>query len=278
MPAANARALEKGRSLPTDLLILDLEDSVAPESKTTSRDTVVAAICEGGYGAREVVLRMNGRNTEFWDDDLSILAQCQPDALLIPKVNTAADVDLLMSDLSSKTDMDRLGLWLMIETPAAIVNAGHIASRATRYSQLQGFVIGTNDLVKDTGILPGENREYLLPWLMSAVAAAKANNLAILDGVYNNFSDDAGFAKEAAQGRALGMTGKTLIHPCQIGPSNQAFSPSEDEINFAERIVHAFAAEEAAEKGVITVDGIMVERLHLKMAESTLERAGIIER
>lgn len=274
MPAANARALEKGRSLQTDMLILDLEDSVAPGAKAEARETVSAAIRQGGYGNREVLLRLNGRGTDFWSDDLVALASCRPDAVLIPKVDGPEDVALVMEDLGQATDMEGTGLWLMIETPASIVNCGAIAAAAARFPQLHGFVIGTNDLIKDTGILPGPGRAHLLPWLMSAVAAAKAHGLSVLDGVYNDLSDDAGFAEEAAQGRGIGMTGKTLIHPRQIAPCNEAFSPTDDEIRGAQRIVEAFADGKAAEKGVISVDGKMVELLHLEMAKALLARAG----
>lgn len=273
MPASNSRTLEKARTLPADLLIFDLEDSIAPDMKVQARMTVSPAIREGGYGEREVVLRMNGMGTDFWDDDLRVLEQCQPDAVLIPKINTPMDVVHTMSALSLYANVKETGLWLMIETPAAILNASQIAARAEQYPQLQGFVIGTNDLAKDTGILPGEKRAHFLPWLMTVVAAAKANGLAVLDGVFNDFTNETGFADEVAQGRALGMTGKTLIHPRQIVPCNLAFSPSEAEILEAKKIVAAFRQQDAAKKGVIAVDGKMVERLHLEMAEALLRRA-----
>jgi citrate lyase subunit beta/citryl-CoA lyase len=273
MPASNARALEKARGLSADLLIFDLEDSVAPDAKGAARETVTAAIATDGYDEREVVLRLNAPSTEFWHDDLTVLSGCRPDAVLLPKVDTPEDIDRALEDLSGRTDLSDLGLWLMVETPAAILNAGAIAARRAQVPQLQGFVIGTNDLVKDTGVLPGEHRAHLLPWLMTAVAAAKAHDLAVLDGVFNDFSDLDGLAAEAAQGRALGMTGKTLIHPKQIAPANAAFSPSEEEVSQARRIVEAFDTDEAAGRGVITLDGKMVERLHLEMAQRTLERA-----
>jgi len=273
MPASNARALEKARGLSADLLIFDLEDSVAPDAKGAARETVTAAIAMGGYDEREVVLRLNAPSTEFWRDDLTVLSGCRPDAVLLPKVDTPEDIDRALEELSGRTDLSDLGLWLMVETPAAILNAGAIAACRAQVPQLQGFVIGTNDLVKDTGVLPGEHRAHLLPWLMTAVAAAKAHDLAVLDGVFNDFSDLDGLAAEAAQGRALGMTGKTLIHPKQIAPANAAFSPSEEEVSQARRIVEAFDTDEAAGRGVITLDGKMVERLHLEMAQRTLERA-----
>lgn len=276
MPAANSRALEKGRSLPADMLILDLEDSVSPDVRAEARVTVSEAIRRGGYGDREVILRINGKDTVDWKADLSVVAQCSPDAVLVPKINTAADVDAIVTDLNSVEKNVETSLWLMIETPASILNCQQIAACATRYPQLQGFVIGTNDLVKDTDLQPGQDRRYLIPWLLHIVAAAKAHGLAVLDGVFNDFSDGSGFSEEASQGRALGMTGKTLIHPQQIERCHRAFSPTDTEIAVAQRIVDAFAKEEAAGKGVINVDGKMVERLHLEMSKSLLARAKAI--
>lgn len=276
MPAANPRALAKARQLPCDMVLIDLEDSVAPEAKAPARDTAAAAIAEGGYGPREVVLRLNAPSTPYWADDVAVLGRGRPDGVLVPKIEAAADVDAVAADLAAVDPTGEIGLWLMIETPASVLNALAIAHSVRRVPQLQGFVVGTNDLVKDTGVVAGAGRALLQPWLMTVVAAAKAASLSLLDGVYNDLEDAAGFADECAQGRAMGMDGKSLIHPRQVVPCNAAFSPTEAEVADAQAIVAAFAAPDAAGKGVLRVNGRMVERLHHEMAVAVLARAAAI--
>ena len=253
------------------MVILDLEDSVAPGMKATARDNLARVINDGVTGKRETVLRINDRGSEFWHDDLAMLSCCVPHSVLIPKIACAEDVYQQIEELEDARP--GIGLWLMMETPGCIINASAIAACRDRYPGLQGFVVGTNDLAKDTSVNPGQDRKFLLPWLMQIVAAAKAFDLDVIDGVYNNFSDDAGFRNEALQGRDMGMAGKSLIHPRQIGPANDIFLPSVEEIEWARRVVDVFAWEDAADSGVISLDGKMVERLHLDQARKVLARS-----
>ena len=275
VPGTNKRALDKITSLPTDMVLLDLEDSVAPGMKATARDNLARVINDGVTDKRETVLRINDRGSEFWHDDLAMLSCCTPHAVLIPKIACAEDVCQQIEELEDARQ--GIGIWLMMETPGCIINASVIAACSDRYPGLQGFVVGTNDLAKDTSIYTGQDRKFLFPWLMQIVAAAKAFDLEVIDGVYNNFTDDPGFRKEALQGRQMGMTGKSLIHPRQIGPANGIFSPSVEEIEWASRVVDAFAREGAADSGVISLDGKMVERLHLDQARKVLARSDVMQ-
>ena len=276
VPGTNKRALDKITSLPTDMVILDLEDSVAPNKKSSARDNLARVINDGTTGGRETVLRINDRGSEFWHDDLAMLSRCAPHAVLVPKIANSGDVCRQVKELEDARP--GMGIWLMMETPGCIITASAIAACGDQNPSLQGFVVGTNDLAKETSVNPGQDRKYLLPWLMQIVAAAKAFDLDVIDGVYNNFTDDAGFRKEALQGRQMGMTGKSLIHPRQIGPVNGIFSPSVEEIEWARRVVDAFAREGAADSGVISLDGKMVERLHLDQAKKVLERSDVMQR
>ncbi len=262
MPGANDRALEKARTLPADALILDLEDSVAPEAKAEARSRVAACVTAGGYGRRELVIRVNGLETPWGSDDMAAAGAAGPDAILVPKVSRAADVAravLLMKDAPAHTR-----LWVMMETPLAMLKADEIAGAEKR---LAALVLGTNDLVKETRASTAQNRFALVPMLSLCVLAARAHGLDVIDGVYNDFRDEAGFRAECEQGRLLGMDGKTLIHPGQIATCNDVFSPSPEEVAWSQKIFAAFAQPENAAKGVITLDGKMVERLHLAMAE-----------
>jgi citrate lyase subunit beta/citryl-CoA lyase len=262
MPGANDRALEKAKTLDADALILDLEDSVAPEAKADARARVAAAVKAQGYGRRELVIRINGLDTPWGADDMAAAAAAGPDAILVPKVSRGADVAhavLLMKDAPSHTR-----LWVMMETPLAILKAEEIAGAERRLACL---VLGTNDLVKETRASAGQERFALLPMLSGCVLAARAHGLDVIDGVFNDFRDEVGFRAECQQGRLLGMDGKTLIHPGQIAACNDVFSPSADEVAWAQKIIAAFRLPENAAKGVITVEGKMVERLHLAMAE-----------
>lgn len=269
MPGANARALEKAKSLPVDAVIVDLEDSVAPDAKAEARTTACAALAAGGYGRRDVVLRINGLDTPWGEADMADAVAARPDAILVPKVSTAADVTRAAALARGTT------LWVMIETPLAILNLKEIAA-AARAANLTCFVLGTNDLLKDTRMKAGDARAALVPALSQTVLAARAFGLDCIDGVYNDFRNETGFTLECEQGVALGMDGKTLIHPAQIDICNRVFSPSESEMEWAQKVIAAFALSENGSKGVITVEGRMVERLHLAMAERVAAIAGAV--
>ena len=268
MPGSNARALEKARTLPADALILDLEDAVAPDAKEMARQQVAEAVRAGGYGPREVVIRINGLTTPWGEDDLDAAIAAGPDAILVPKVNQAEDVFVIGRWMGRASADTKTQIWVMMETPLAILNARKIAAAREEDlgRRLSAMVMGTNDLAKETRarLVPG--REPFIPWLQIALAAARAHGLDIIDGVFNGLGDEAGFVAECAQGRDLGMDGKTLIHPKQIEPANQAFAPSPDDVAAARRVIDAFALPQNAGKGVITVEGRMVERLHADMA------------
>lgn len=277
MPGANARALEKARTLPCDAVILDLEDAVAPGAKEMARQQVMTAIAAGGFGAREVIVRINGLDTAWWLDDLAAAAGANPDGILVPKVSEPAYLRTVAERLADMAAAPKIKLWAMIETPLAIINAAEIAATACEAeSRLAGFVMGTNDLAKETRakLLPG--RAPMLPWLATAVLAAHAYGIDILDGVYNDIADEEGFRRECAQGRDMGFDGKTLIHPNQIAPCNAAFSPSEAEITQARKIIAAFELPENQAKGVVQLDGRMVELLHADMARRTVAIADAV--
>jgi citrate lyase subunit beta/citryl-CoA lyase len=278
MPGSNARALEKARELPADCLILDLEDAVAPEAKGQARAAIVKAL-KSGFGDREVLVRINGLDTRWWVEDLNAVAEAKPDAVLVPKVSNAGQLEDLAARIVDMGTDPRVRVWAMMETPLAMLNVGEIAAAALdSETRLSGFVMGTNDLAKDTRakLVPG--RAPMLPWLMSCVAAARAYGLDILDGVYNDLGDAEGFAAECRQACDLGFDGKTLIHPRQIEPCNEAFSPSAEEVATARKMIAAFELPENRDKGVVQVDGRMVERLHAEMAQRTVAIADAIEK
>ena len=278
MPGSNARALEKARELPADGLILDLEDAVAPEAKAAARDAVVKAVSTG-FGDREVLVRMNGLDTRWWVEDLDAVAAARPDAVLVPKISDPGQLQDLAARIVDIGTDPRVRVWAMMETPLAMLNVRDIAASALdSETRLTGFVMGTNDLAKDTRarIVPG--RAPMLPWLMSCVAAARAYGLDILDGVYNDLGDAEGFVAECQQASDLGFDGKTLIHPRQIEPCNAAFSPSTEEVVTARKMIAAFELPENKDKGVIQIDGRMVERLHAEMARRTVAIADAIEK
>ncbi|MCG8559916.1 MAG: CoA ester lyase, partial [Hyphomicrobiales bacterium] len=234
MPASNARALEKAKTLAADAVIFDLEDAVAPEAKAQARAQACAAVQGGGYGRRELVIRVNAMASDWGDADIAAAAAARPDAILIPKVQAAGDLSTVRAGLDAAGAPPDLALWAMMETPLAVLNAHDIAAAApaNRYP-LTVFVMGTNDLVKETRAELTEDRQPVLAWMSACIVAARAYGLDILDGVYNNFRDEAGLRRECEQGRALGMDGKTLIHPNQIGPCNGIFSPAEEEIDWS---------------------------------------------
>jgi citrate lyase subunit beta/citryl-CoA lyase len=274
MPGSNARALEKAKTLPADVLILDLEDAVAPEAKDMAREQVCSAVKAGGFGSREVIIRINGFATPYGGLDFVSALEAKPDAILLPKVETPGDLEHVRKSAPSDC---KIALWAMIETPLAIFNLKDIAKAAASLElPLTCFVLGTNDLIKATRVQPGADRLPLVAWLSLAVAAARAFGLTVVDGVYNAISDEAGFRAECVQGRALGMDGKTLIHPSQIAPCNEVFSPSAEEVASARKIVEAFALPENQGKGAISLDGRMVELLHAEIARQTLAIAEAI--
>lgn len=279
MPGSNARALEKARTLPADTLILDLEDAVAPEAKEEARKQVAGAVTAGGYGHREVIVRINGLDTPWWVDDLGAAAAARPDGILIPKVSFPEHLTAVAMRLSDICADRGIAVWAMIETPLAILNARDIAAAsADSETRLAGFVLGTNDLSKETRarIVPG--RAPMLPWLATAIAAARAYGLDVLDGVYNDLSNAEGFVRECQEARDLGFDGKTLIHPSQIDPCNWAFSPSAGEVAQAKKVVAAFDLPENKGRGAIQLDGRMVERMHADMGRRTLTIAEAIAR
>jgi citrate lyase subunit beta / citryl-CoA lyase len=276
MPGSNARAMEKARELPADAVILDLEDAVAPDAKAKARELIGKALKDGGFGRREVVVRVNGLDTAWWVDDLAIAA-AGPDAVLVPKVSTPAQFRQVAERLAAVGAASQLRVWAMMETPLAMLNVRDIAAAALDpAARLAAFVMGTNDLAKDTRarIVPG--RAPMLPWLMTCVAAARAFGLDILDGVYNDLGNAEGFAAECRQAHDLGFDGKTLIHPQQIAPCNAAFSPAPEEVEWARKIMAAFDLPQNTDKGVIQIDGRMVERLHADMARRTVAIADAI--
>jgi citrate lyase subunit beta / citryl-CoA lyase len=241
-------------------VILDLEDSVAPDAKLAARDLVCAAVKAGGFGRREVVVRINGLNTASGADDMAAVVAARPDAILVPKVSTVEDVHAAAARAGG------VALWAMIETPLAIMNIRDIAAAAPA-AGLTCFIIGTNDLVKDSRMTVGDNRLALVPALSLTVLAARAFGLACIDGVFNDLKDEAGYARECAQGVVLGMDGKTLIHPGQIDTANRVFAPSEGDVAWARDVISLFNQPEQAGAGVVVLNGKMVERLHLAMAQ-----------
>jgi citrate lyase subunit beta/citryl-CoA lyase len=277
MPGSNARALEKARTIRADVLILDLEDSVAPEAKEQGRELTANAVKAGGYGSREIVVRINGLGTPWGEADLKAAAAAAPDAILIPKVSSPEDVTRVARALGAAHAQARTRVWAMMETPLAVLNAQAIAAAARDpANRLDCLVLGTNDLAKETRALLAPGRAPMLPWLMTCLAAARAFGLEVLDGVYNDFSDEAGLRREAEQGKEMGMDGKTIIHPDQVLPCNQIFSPSPAELKQARKIIAGFDKPENKGRGVITLDGRMVELLHAEIARRTVAIAEAI--
>lgn len=268
MPGSNARAIAKARALPVDAVVFDLEDSVAPEAKAQARTQVHDAIREGGFGTREIVVRINGLDTQWWLADLDMVYAAKPDAILVPKVAQPSTLEHLAERLMDIGADRRIRVWAMIETPSAILSVREIAAVAHDHeTRLACLVIGTNDLAKEmrARIVPG--RAPVLPLLVTAIAAARANGLDILDGPFNDLANADGMAAECAQARDLGFDGKTLIHPNQIAACNAAFTPSDAEIAQARAIIAAFERPENRGRGVIALEGRMVERLHAEIAQ-----------
>lgn len=263
MPGSNARAIEKARALPVDAVILDLEDSVAPDAKDTARDQVCAAVKAGGFGPREVVIRVNGLDTTWGEADVKAAAAAKPDAVLIPKASSAADIDRLSDLLRRAGAPETTRVWAMIETTLGILKLPEIAATARQPGgRLACFVVGLNDLVKETRIHLDPARTAALYWLSASVTAARAYGIDVLDGVWNNFRDMEGYRHECLQGRALGFDGKTIIHPDQATTANVVFQPDPKEVEWGRRIIAAFEQPENKGRAVIGLEGKMVELLH----------------
>ncbi|MHA6263406.1 HpcH/HpaI aldolase/citrate lyase family protein [Arenibacterium sp. CAU 1754] len=266
IPASKERALDKARGLPVDAIIFDLEDAVTPDEKNNARETLKAALSEGGYGQRLKIVRINGLDTEWGRADAEAVRDMDADAVLLPKVDRAAHVEEL------GTITGDMPIWAMMETPRGMLHAAEIAA----HPKLQGMVMGTNDLAKELQTRFRADREPMITALGLCLLAAKAEGVVIVDGVYNAYKDDEGLAIECAQGRDMGFDGKTLIHPAQVTVTNTAFAPSEAEIDLARRQIAAFEETEAAGQGVAVVDGKIVENLHVATAREILAKAEMI--
>ena len=277
MPGSNARALEKGRNLPDDGLILDLEDSVAPDAKAKARDQIAAAVAARGFGKREVVVRVNSLETSWWRDDIAMAGHARPDGILVPKVSSVDDLNTIAARLDEVGADASIKVWAMIETACAVLHAEQLAAASRdAKTRLAGFVFGPNDISRETRIkmLPG--RAAMIPMITHCILAARAHGIEILDGPYSDFSNVEGFAQECRQARDLGFDGKTLIHPGQIEACNAIFTPPAEEVAQARRIIAAFDLPENASRGAIQLDGRMVERLHAEMAKRTITIADAI--
>ncbi len=277
MPGSNARALEKARSLPADGIILDLEDSVAPEAKPLAREQVAAAVAAKGFGKREIIIRINNLETPWWQDDLAMAAKANPDGILVPKVSSPEDIQMIAEGLTKLKANPAMRVWAMIESSLGILRAHEIAAEARdAKTRLAGFVMGPNDIARETRIRMMPGRATMAPLFSHCIIAARAYGIEILDGPYNDINDVAGFSRECAQGRDMGFDGKTLIHPGQIDAANAAYTPPTDEIARARKIIAEFNKPENASKGVVQLDGQMVERLHAEMAKRTIAIADAI--
>ena len=274
MPGANERALEKAQGLPADALILDLEDAVAPDAKDEARDRVCAAASSGAYGRREIAIRANGIGTQWHEADVAAIAAAGPDAIVVPKIDSVDDVRAVEAALESGGAPARTRIWAMVETPVAMLHAEEIATCSERLAVL---VMGTNDLAKELGAEHVPGRQPLLTGLALCLLAARAAGKVILDGVYNDIKDAEGFLAECRQGKQMGFDGKTLIHPSQLDPCNEVFAPSPDEVASAREVIGAFEEAEREGRGVVTVNGRMIENLHVEQARRTLAQAQAIE-
>ena len=267
IPGSKDRALDKARSLPVDAIIFDLEDAVSPDAKVEARGTLKAALEQGGYGNRYKIIRINGLDTEWGAEDIAALRDAPADAILVPKVNSAADIDAVQTLLGNDTP-----IWAMIETPASVLNSNEIAA----HPALEGFVAGTNDLAKELNCRTRPDRLPMQMSLQMMLLAARGNEVIAVDGVYNQFKDEEGLRAECEQGRDLGFDGKTLIHPAQVAVTNECFAPSEAELDLARRQIEAFEEVEKSGQGVAVVDGKIVENLHVETAKKTLAKAAAI--
>ncbi len=275
VPAANPRAMEKALTLSTDCVIYDLEDSVAPEAKIAARASLEEHFAVNRSVAFERIVRVNAAETPWGKDDLLAAARMGADAIVLPKVERPQEVIDAAASLDRHDATEQVGIWAMIETARGILNADEVAMLGHRSAaRLTGFIVGPNDIARETGVHPMPGRPYLVPWLMQIILAARAGGLSVLDGVYNDFRDESGLAAEAIQGAAMGFDGKTLIHPNQIEAANRAFSPNDDEVAHARTVIELFSRPENADKGVVSLNGQMIERLHVEMADRILAKAG----
>ncbi|MEW4467871.1 CoA ester lyase [Parasphingorhabdus sp. JC815] len=274
MPASNTRALEKAKTLPADTILFDLEDAVAPDVKDKARDQAVEAVNSGGYPKRELVVRVNATDTPWFTRDMESICASKADAVLVPKIRSAADITEISTIIDRGNNGGHIQLWAMIEMPLAILNIAEIAKAATS-TRLTTFIMGFNDLAKE--MHAEQDRALFIPAIAQTIMAGRAYGLNILDSVYNDFNDPVGFEQECRQAKAFGFDGKTLIHPAQIDIANREFAPDEDKIAEAEAIIAAFKEPENAGKGAITVNGKMTELLHLHQAEQTIAMAQAIK-
>ena len=274
MPGSNARALEKARTIAADALILDLEDAVAPDAKDVARQQVADAVAARGFGKREIIIRINGLPTQWGEADLEAAIAAKPDAILAPKISALADLHALEERFARHHADLHIRLWAMVETPLAILNIAQLAGAGGR---LACFVMGTNDLIKELRGHHTPDRANLSAVLGLSVAAARANGLAVIDGVFNDIQDSDGFARQCHQAKSFGFDGKTLIHPSQVEPCNAIFAPSPEEVIAARQLIAAFELPENRGKGAIKLDGRMVELLHAEIARRTVALADAIE-
>lgn len=276
MPGANAKVLQKAKTLAADAIIMDMEDAVAPEMKETARQTIAAALAEGGYGNREIIVRTNGIDTEWFEADIAAAVAAKPNAILVPKVSSKEEVLKIDAAIKANNNGESIDIWAMIETPRAIMDIFNLCS-AAKEVPLRALVMGTNDLAKETGAKLDVERAPFLFALSSAVYGAKCFDIAIIDGVFNDISNADGMAAQCQQGKDFGFDGKTLIHPSQIEVANNTFAPKAEEVAYAREVVAAFADPANAGKGVLKVGGKMAELLHRDMALKTIAIAEAIE-
>lgn len=277
IPGSNEQALEKGGNLPADGLVLDLEDSVAPDAKAKARGQIAEAVKARGFGKREVLIRINALNTPWWREDVAMAAQAGPDGVLVPKVSSVAELKDVAEQLAANGVEDSLSIWVIIETAAAVSYAEELAAAARDPKmRLAGFVFGPNDMSQDTRIKMVPGRATMIPIITHCILAARAHGIEMLDGPYSDFSNPEGFAAECQQARDFGFDGKTLIHPSQIDACNAIFTPPVEEVAQARRIIAAFELPENASRGAIQLDGYMVERLHGEMAKQTIAFADAV--
>ena len=267
LPASNERALEKAKTLPVDALILDLEDAVAPDAKNVARENACAAARSGDYGRRELAIRVNGIGSPWHDADLAAVANAGPDAVVVPKVGSADEVRALVAAMEAAGAPETTALWAMIETPVAVLHAEEIAGASER---LTCFVLGTNDLYKELGATYAAGRAAVSASLQLVLLAARSAGVAVVDGVFNDVTDAEGFRLECQQGRDLGFDGKTLIHPGQVQPCNEVFAPSADQVEQARAVIGAFEAAVSEGRGVATLNGRLIENLHVDTARQVL--------
>ncbi len=277
LPGGNPKAISKARTIAADVLVFDLEDAVAPENKEAARRMAVEAVAaRADYGDRELVIRINGLESRWAAGDIAAAVPAMPDAILVPKISRPEDVRRIRAAMRAAGADPSVAIWAMMETPLAILNAGAIgATGADQGAPLAALVVGTNDLAAETEVRPGRDRAPMLPWLSTCVLAARAYELAVIDGIYNDFNDADGFAAECAQARMLGMDGKSVIHPNQVAPCNQAFTPSAEEVAWAQSILAAFDRSGTGTRDAVTVNGRIVERLHARIARRMLATARV---